>query len=103
MIESIFNQMTEVFQAGSVSKNLSYYFSIDELKKTVFLDPQTCRVEDGKTTESADCVCKTSAEFFAKIWNEGYRPGIKDFLSGAIRSNNPEALKTFLVAFGKDA
>ncbi len=103
MIESIFKQMTELFQAGSVSKNLSYYFSIDELKRTVFLDPQNCRVEDGKTTDSADCVCKTSAEFFARIWNEGYRPGIKDFLSGAIRSNNPEALKTFLAAFGKDA
>ena len=103
MIESIFKQMTEEFQANSVSKNQSYYFSIDELKKTVFLDPQNCRVEDGKTIDSADCVCKTSSEFFAQIWNEGYRPGIKDFLSGAIRSNNPEALKTFLTAFGKDS
>lgn len=102
MIESIFNQMTETFQAGSVDKSLSYYFSIDDLKKTVFLDPQSCRIEDGKATESADCVCKTSAEFFAQIWNENYRPGIKDFLSGAIKSNNPAALKTFLAAFGKE-
>ena len=103
MIDSIFNQMAAAFQPGSIDKAQSYYFSIDEQKKTVFLDPQSCRVEEGKTTDSADCVCKTSAEFFVKIWAEGYRPGIKDFLSGAIRSNNPEALKSFLAAFGKDA
>ncbi len=103
MIESIFKGMTAEFQVGSISKPLSYYFSIDDVKKTVFLDPQNCRVEEGKATEAADCVCKTSADFFAQIWNDGYRPGIKDFLSGAIKSNNPEALKSFLGAFGKDS
>ncbi len=103
MIEEIFNQMATEFQPGSLSKPLSYYFSIDEIKKTVFLDPQSCQVEEGKATESADCVCKTSAVFFGRIWNDGYRPGIKDFLSGAIKSNNPEALKSFLGAFGKDS
>lgn len=103
MIDSIFDQMPGCFVAGALDKDLSYYFSIDERKKTVFLSQESCRIEEGKTTESADCVCKTSAEFFARIWNDGYRPGVKDFLSGAIRSNNPEALRTFLLAFGKDA
>jgi len=103
MINSIFNQMASSFQAGSIDKSVSYYFTIDDSKKTVYLDPQSCRIEEGKTTETADCVCKTSAEFFAQIWNDGYRPGLKDFLAGAIKSNKPEALKTFLVAFGKDA
>jgi len=53
--------------------------------------------------ESAQCVCKTSPEFFLKIWDEGYRPGLKDFLSGTIKSNNPNELKTFLAAFGKES
>ena len=103
MVDSIFKQMEEEFIPGTLDKALSFYFSIDEQKKTVFLDPQSCRVEDGKKTENADCVCKTSADFFIRIWDSNYRPGLKDFLSGDIRSNNPEALKTFLTAFGKSA
>ncbi len=103
MINQIFSRMPGSFLAGTLEKEISYYFTIDDQKKTVYLGPQSCRVEEGKTTEAADCVCKTSTEFFARIWDEGYRPGIKDFLSGAIRSNNPEALKTFLAAFGKPA
>ncbi|WP_020674508.1 hypothetical protein [Geopsychrobacter electrodiphilus] len=103
MIDAIFKEMPQSFQLGKIDKSISYYFSIDECKKTVFIDAQNCRVEEGKTTDSADCVCKTSTEFFERIWNEGYRPGVKDFLSGAIRSNNPEALRTLLIAFGKNA
>lgn len=103
MVEVIFNEMCESFVPGVLDRDISYYFSIDEQKKTVFLSAKDCRVEDGKATENADCVCKTSAEFFGRIWHDGYRPGIKDFLSGAIRSNNPEALRTLLLAFGKVA
>ncbi len=72
------------------------------LKKTVVLTPEACRVEDGKTIEEVDCVCKTSSDFFLKIWNEGYRPGMGDFMSGKIKSNNPLTLKDFLAAFGKE-
>lgn len=103
MIHSIFDQMAVAFKPGQLDKELSYYFSIDELRKTIILDPQNCRVEDGKSIESADCVCKTSTAFFLRIWEQNYRPGLKDFLCGDIRSNNPEALKTFLAAFGKSA
>ena len=63
------------------------------------LSPERVLVENGKTVEAADCVCKTSAAFFLKIWQEGYRPGMQDFLSGAIKSNNPFALQAFLAAF----
>lgn len=101
MIEEIFAQMPAAFKTGSIDKTLSFYFSIDDFKKTVFIDPHCCRVEEGKVTDTADCVCKTDPEFFARIWNDGYRPGLQDFLAGKIRSNNPEALKTFLTAFGK--
>ncbi len=51
--------------------------------------------------DEADCVCKVEEDLFVKIWNEGYRPGLKDFLGGAIKSNDPQRLKLFLEAFGK--
>ena len=103
MVEDIFASMPGLFVAGSGIKPATYYFTLGEIKRTVKLSPTVCLVEDGKTVDNADCVCKTSPEFFAKIWQEGYRPGMKDFLAGTIKSNNPSALQTFLQCFGKDA
>ena len=101
MIEQIFATLPESFVAGVVTTPTSYYFSLDDSKKTVFVAADHCRVEEGRTVDNADCVCKTSEEFFLKIWQEDYRPGMGDFLSGRIKSNNPESLKIFLKAFGK--
>ncbi len=103
MVKDIFSQLPKTFLPGKIDKEISYYFSIEEQKWTVILGPQDCRVESGKTIEEADCVCKTSAEFFTRIWEQDYRPGLGDFMSGKIRSNNPDALKTFLSVFGKTA
>ncbi len=101
MIDDIFKAMPEIFKAQTLKEPMSYYFSLGESKKTVELAPDRCVVSDGKTVDNADCVCKTSTDFFLKIWQEGYRPGMKDFLSGTIKSNNPGALQTFLTCFGK--
>lgn len=101
MVEQIFNQLTEHYSASEIAYPVSIYFSIDEIKKTVLIDESNCRVEDGRTVDTADCVCKTSAEFFLRVWNDGYKPGMKDFLSGAIKSNNPSVLQSFLIACGK--
>jgi len=101
MVEDIFATLATCFNAEQVKAPQVFYFSVGEVKKTVFIGPDGVRVDDGKTVESADCVCKTSPEMFLKIWQEGYRPGMQDFLSGAIKSNNPFALKTFLSAFGQ--
>lgn len=103
MVEKIFSELSQLFNPESLQNPVSFYFSLGEIKKTVQLYPDRCVVEDGKTVESADCVCKTSPDFFLKIWEEGYRPGLKDFLSGTIKSNNPNELKTFLNAFGKES
>tara|TARA_Y100000589_G_scaffold313972_1_gene335941 strand:+ start:182 stop:493 length:312 start_codon:yes stop_codon:yes gene_type:complete len=103
MLEKIFAELPGLFQAESVNGPVSYYFSLGDVKKTVQISPSGCTVEDGKTIENADCVCKTSADFFIRIWQDGYRPGLKDFMSGTIKSNKPDELKTFLKAFGKDA
>lgn len=101
MVEEVFGTLGESFRPGSLKQAVTYYYSVGDVKKTVFVGPEACRVEDGKSVENADCFCKTSPEFFLKIWNEGYLPGMKDFLSGTIKSNNPQALKDFLAAFGK--
>lgn len=102
MVEKIFASLPGDFVAGTADKEISYYFSMGDIKKTVRVSPDRCLVEDGRTVEQADCVCKTSSEFFEKIWNEGYRPGMGDFLSGKIKSNDPSALQSFLKCFGKD-
>ncbi|MEE4164804.1 MAG: hypothetical protein V2I35_02310 [Desulfocapsaceae bacterium] len=101
MIEAIFASLPGLFLPGSVETPRSYYFSLEDVKKTVTLSPEHCLVENGRTIEQADCVCKTGKEFFAAIWNDGYRPGIADFLSGKIKSNDPGALQHFLTSFGK--
>ena len=102
MIETIFSGLEDSYSSGVIDEVTSFYFSIDDIKKTVVLTPDACRVEDGKTIEEVDCVCKTGRDFFLKIWNDGYRPGMGDFMSGKIKSNNPLTLKDFLTAFGKD-
>lgn len=103
MVESVFSKLPEVFVRGLSSGDKSYYFSLGDVKKTVLITAEGCTVSDGRNVEKADCVCKTSPEFFLKIWDDGYRPGLKDFMSGTIKSNNPDALRDFLRNFGKDA
>ena len=102
MLDALFAALPAQYVPGLISSPRSYYFTLGETKKTVRLTTQTAVVEDGKTVDSADCVCKTSPEFFLRIWQEGYRPGVMDFMSGKIKSNDPTALETFLRCFGKD-
>lgn len=101
MIATIFSGLEASYASGEIDAETSFYFSIDDIKRTVVLTPETCRVEDGKTIGEVDCVCKTDSDFFLKIWNDGYRPGMTDFMSGKIKSNDPLLLKDFLAAFGK--
>ena len=101
MIETIFSGLEGSYAPGEIEAETSFYFSIGDIKRTVVLTPETCRVDEGKTIEEVDCVCKTDADFFLKIWNDGYRPGMTDFMGGKIKSNDPLTLKEFLTAFGK--
>lgn len=103
MLEEIFNRLPEAFVPGAVDTPVSFYFTLGETKRTVHVSPDACKVETGKTVDNADCVCKTSPEFFLRIWQDDYRPGMKDFFSGTIKSNNPGALQSFLRCFGKKA
>jgi hypothetical protein len=101
MQDEIFGTFQAEYKKGVFTLPTTFYFSIDDIKKTVTLDAESCTIEDGKTVEEADCICKTSAAMFSRIWNDGYRPGIMDFMGGAIKSNAPQLLQQLLVAFGK--
>lgn len=103
MINEVFAGLPESFVPGTLSRPKSFYFSLGEVKKTVQLSSDSCLVSDGKAVENADCVCKTSPEFFLRIWQDNYRPGMKDFMTGVIKSNNPGALQDFLRSFGKES
>ena len=70
-----------------------------EKENKLYIDPETCKVERGKTVENADCFVKTSKELFVKMYNGHHVPGMSDFMSGRIKSNNPFAMKTFVEAF----
>jgi putative sterol carrier protein len=101
MPAQIFDELEKSYRKGTFSVPTVFYFSVDELKKTLTLDGEGCTVSDGKPAADADCVCKTSTEMFRKIWHDGYRPGIMDFMGGKIKSNQPQLLQQFLQAFGK--
>ncbi|MCG6930798.1 MAG: hypothetical protein LJE64_09610 [Desulfofustis sp.] len=101
MIETIFASLPGSYVTGVIDRDSVYYFSMGTVKKTVRLTRDGCVVENGRTVDNADCVCKTDESFFLSIWEDGYRPGMGDFMSGKIKSNNPAALQLFLRAFGK--
>jgi len=102
----LFGELEGKFRAGELEKAVSYYFSLgsDDLGKwTVRVDGSTCEVRPGKPEGGqADCVLKTSPEFFARIVREAYVPSPADFVSGAIKSNDVALLMTFQKVFQLD-
>jgi putative sterol carrier protein len=100
-VKKIFTGLAKKYKPGSIKKPLSFYFSLDDEKWTVFLTPEKCQVQGGKATDAADCVLKTSPELFVKIWRGEYTPGAMDFMSGKVRSNAPQLLRDFENAFEK--
>ena len=101
MIEAIITEMESLFRKGVFAQRTSFYFSVDDTPITVIIDADSYAVERGKSAGQLDCSCKTGAQMFGQIWNDGYRPGIMDFLGGAIKCDAPLLLPQFLKAFGK--
>ncbi|CAN5237170.1 hypothetical protein BH09MYX1_BH09MYX1_54780 [soil metagenome] len=100
---SLFEELSSKFQPGSVSKALSFYFTLgsdEHAKWTVVMDATSCQIRPGKPEGgTADCVLKTSPDIFRKIVREAYTPGVAEFMSGAVKSNDVELLQTFQKAF----
>jgi putative sterol carrier protein len=65
----------------------------------VALAKDKCTVSKGKPDGDADCFFKASEQMFLDVWNGKHSPSAKDFLTGAIKSNNPLLLKDFVAAF----
>jgi putative sterol carrier protein len=101
-VAKVFQSLPKMFQKGSVKEPRTFYFSLDEDEKwTVRLDKEKCEVTAGKPAKDADCFFKASTQMFLDVWNGKHTPGIKDFMTGTIKSNNPIMLKEFVAAFKK--
>ena len=100
-VSEIFERLPKMFQKGSLKVNRTFYFSLGEDEKwTVSFTNEKCTVKPGNT-EDADCFFKASTEMFLDVWNGKHTPSIADFMTGAIKSNNPILLKEFVAAFRK--
>jgi long-chain acyl-CoA synthetase len=101
-LKAIFEEMKNRFRPGVLEKRTSYYFSLGEgegAKWTLYIGPEECEIVEGKDTEKADCVLKTSEDFFSRMVLDDYMPGFSDFMMGKIKTNDPDLLKLFKEAF----
>jgi putative sterol carrier protein len=100
-VSQVFERLPKLFQKGSLKVDRTFYFSLGEDEKwTVLLTKDKCTVTSGKA-DDADCFFKASTEMFLDVWNGRHTPSISDFMTGAIKSNNPILLKEFIAAFRK--
>jgi hypothetical protein len=101
-LEKTLNDLKARFKPGAVSKKTTYYLSLGDgpgQKWTVTLTPDACEVKEGKT-ENADCVFKTSAELFGQLVAGSWKPGVGDFFSGKVKTNDVDLLQKLQKAFG---
>jgi hypothetical protein len=101
MVDKMISEMGPLYRKGVFTKRTSYRFTFGDTTITVIVEPESYSVEKGITADKVDCNCKTSLEMFSKIWYDGYKPGIMDFMGGAIKADAPFLLPPFLRAFGK--
>ena len=101
-IAKVFKGLPKKFNPDGLKKPRTFYFSLDDDEKwTVVLGKDKCTVSEGKPDQDADCFFKSSKKMFVEVWEGRYTPTAKDFLTGAIKSNNPMLLKEFVAAFKK--
>jgi long-chain acyl-CoA synthetase len=90
------------FKPGAVAETTVYYLSLGDGaqdKWTVTVSATACELAPGKPA-NADCVLKTSAELFGKLVDGSWKPGFMDFMSGKIKTSDPEKLQRLQKAFG---
>jgi hypothetical protein len=99
IVAAITAEMGDLFCKGVFTDRTVFRFNVGESSITVAISADGFAL--GDAAGEADCSCRTSSEMFSKIWYDGYRPGIMDFLGGAIKTDAPLLLPQFLQAFGK--
>jgi long-chain acyl-CoA synthetase len=100
-IAKVMKTLPKMFNKANVKKPRTFYFSLGEKEKWTVTLADKCVVTSGKPEEDVDCFFKASEKMFLDVWNGRYTPSAKDFLTGAIKSNNPLLLKDFVAAFKK--
>ena len=101
-LQPLFESLDGRFAQNQVDGPVSFYFSLgnwDSHKWTIRIDPDACQIQNGKPSGRADCVIKTSPEMFRKIVEERYIPSMDEFMSGDIKTNDPDLLMRFQAAF----
>ncbi|MGM0558304.1 MAG: 1-acyl-sn-glycerol-3-phosphate acyltransferase, partial [Myxococcota bacterium] len=97
-LEPLFSELNERFEKSNVSDKMSFYFSlgnVDSHKWTVIVDSERCEIQAGKPSGRADCVIKTSPKMFKRIVKDSYVPSMDEFMSGEIKTNDPQLLAQF--------
>jgi long-chain acyl-CoA synthetase len=89
-----FEDLKGRYKTGKIDAPMTFYFSLGDdpgQKWTAKLTPDSCEVEQGKS-EDADVFLKVSEERFLKLLRGEWTPGVMDFMSGKIKSNDPTKL-----------
>ncbi|MBI3724127.1 SCP2 sterol-binding domain-containing protein [bacterium] len=95
--------MEKKFKPNSVEKAMTFYFSLGEEageKWGLEIGPSSCKFTEGKPAKDADVFLKTSAQMFLDMISGKYTPGMRDFMTGRVKSNDPLKLKVLTKAFG---
>lgn len=101
-IAYIFQTLPARFQGSVIDTPRTYYFSLEEEKWTVSLSTDKCEVTRGKPATDADCAFEASKQMFLDVWHGNYVPSANDFLTGAIKCDNPRLLKDFVGSFKRE-
>ncbi len=102
-IAKVMRGLQKKFDPKQVKKDFTLYVSLGEAdaeKYTIWVTAKKAEFKPGKHLEKADCVLKTDPELFEKIATTDYTPGMMEFMSGKIKTNDVELLKQFRAIFG---
>ena len=84
----VIEELERRYVPDAVEQPLTYYFSLGDERWTVRVTKEEIEIAQGKTTNSADCVLKTSPEVFEKIVCQAWVPTPQSFVSGEIKTSN---------------
>jgi long-chain acyl-CoA synthetase len=99
-VDKLFETMKAKFVKGKVEEPIVFYFSLGDTEKwTLTIEPDDIHIQKGKV-DNADCFLKTEKDLFIKMIRGEWKPGVMDFMSGKVKSNDPFKLQILQDVFG---
>ena len=103
-VTPLFEHLESRFSPDHVKSPITWYFSLGEGaddKWTLSVTGEAVRFYPGKPQggAQADCVLKTDVRTFERMVREGYVPSMAEFMSGKVKTNNPQHLFSFKSIF----